>query len=318
MSLTSRTTRTLPRWTLPPSVQERLGRALPWDLLALGHPLPSLGTAAAAWLCGQLLAAALPRTVPTPEGWRLSLLFVMVLAQQGAISLHNDWCDRALDCVTKPHRALPSGRVHPQIVHRVAWGLAVLALLLAAPLGLLECVLCGLGLAAGWLYNARLKRTVWSWLPFVVAFPLIGAFGMAALGNWPTLWWTLWLVPLPAFIAIHLADALPDYEADRATGVRGLAQALGQRDAVRLAQASVLTATALTAAMGFAISTGLSLTWLAVLCVTGAAIAALCALQVAAKRPAWLIVGGAVCALVWVEVVVQVGDLAAHLAPFGA
>jgi 4-hydroxybenzoate polyprenyltransferase len=191
---------------------------------------------------------------PPPAG-RLALLLLMVALQQAAISLHNDWCDRSLDAVAKPWRALPSGRVAPGTVAAAAYVLAALSAASAWPLGHDLVALDLAGLAAGFAYNARLKRTPLSWLPFALAFPLLPLFAAAALDRWPPAWPTLFAVGLPVVVAIHLADALPDLDADAAAGARGLAPWLGPRRAQRL------SLFALAAAALIALSAGLALAW---------------------------------------------------------
>ncbi|HEV2121890.1 MAG TPA: UbiA family prenyltransferase [Chloroflexota bacterium] len=201
-------------------------------LVALAHPLPSLGTALAA------VAAALPLLLGMAQWHRLVLLFVSVLLQQAAISVHNDWCDRDVDLVAKSGRAIPAGYVQGRTALLLASGTAAAAILLATALGWDMVTLVVLGLASGVLYNARLKRTPFSWVPFALAFPLIPLFGMAALDRWTAWWWTMFLVPLPSIVSIHLTDALPDYDQDAAMGVNGLAQFLGKDLAAKAASAS--------------------------------------------------------------------------------
>src|SRR5438876_791368 len=78
----------------------------PWTparaVIALAHPGPSAATVAVALLLMALLARG------HPPGDKLALVAAMLLCQQVAISLHNDWCDRALDAMAKPWRAIPS------------------------------------------------------------------------------------------------------------------------------------------------------------------------------------------------------------------
>jgi 4-hydroxybenzoate polyprenyltransferase len=171
----------------------------------------------------------------------------MLVCQQVAISLHNDWCDRALDATAKPWRAIPSGYASPRAVRAAAWLLAVASLAVALPLGWLEVALDAIALAAGFAYNASLKRTALSWLPFAVAFPLIPLFGPAAMDD-PGRVWQLappfYAVGAPLAVAIHLADTLPDLLRDRDHGVRGLAHRLGERRA-RVACAGLFAAAAL-------------------------------------------------------------------------
>jgi 4-hydroxybenzoate polyprenyltransferase len=84
-----------------------------------------------------------------------------------------------------------------------------------------------------WAYNVALSRTVWSWLPYAVAFGSVPIFlyvGLdAAMGPW-------WTVPVFAIIAVsaHLANALPDLESDKAVGLDGLVIRLGARRSTQL------------------------------------------------------------------------------------
>jgi 4-hydroxybenzoate polyprenyltransferase len=191
--------------------------------VALLHPGPSAATVLAAGAFAGLFARGRP-----PPG-RLALLLGMAAAQQGAVALHNDWCDRDLDAVAKPWRAIPRGAVPAAGVRRAAWALAGGSAGLALALGRGVLALNVASTAAAFAYSARLKRTAWSWLPFAVAFPMLPLFGAAALRAWPPRWWSLFVVGAPAVVAIHLADTLPDLETDAAGGVRGLAHRLGAR-----------------------------------------------------------------------------------------
>lgn len=176
---------------------------------------------------------------------RVALVAAMLASQQVAISLHNDWCDRALDAGAKPWRAIPSGAVAAGHVRRAGWLLAALSLVIAATVNWAEALLDCAGLAAGFAYNARLKRTVWSWVPFAVAFPLLPLFGAVALPGLhvPVSWWLVsYAIGAPAAVAIHLADTIPDLRADTAFGVRGLAHRLGVRKARALRTALALLA----------------------------------------------------------------------------
>jgi 4-hydroxybenzoate polyprenyltransferase len=84
-----------------------------------------------------------------------------------------------------------------------------------------------------WLYNLRLSRTAWSWLPYAVAFAAAPPFLTLGLDDrWPP----LWMIAAFALIAVsaHLANALPDLAADRDAGLGGLAVHLGERASTRL------------------------------------------------------------------------------------
>lgn len=216
-------------------------------LLDLVHPGPSLATVAAALLCTVALSRGFPP--PTP----FVLLTATLALQQFAISLHNDYADGDLDAASKPMRAIPSRVVQPRTVLTLAALCSFGSLAAAAPLGADELILVALGLAAGFLYNARLKRTALSWLPFALAFPLIPLFGMAALDRWPAYWPFTYAVVPPLAVAIHLWDSLPDLEADRRAGAAGLAVRLGSRRSRRLAAVLAVTSAYLAAAIAWLI-----------------------------------------------------------------
>ena len=203
-------------------------------MIRLFHLVPSLATVAVALLFLPIVAGGAP-----PLGATVLLALSLAL-QQFAISAHNDWCDRDVDAIAKPSRPIPAGRISPRAVLLLAASLAAGSLLLAAPLGADEVALVALFLLCGFAYNARLKRTPLSWLPFSLAFPLIPLFAAAALDSWPAWWPAAALAAQPLIVAIHLADSIPDVETDLRAGAGGLATRLGVRLATRLRNAGLL------------------------------------------------------------------------------
>ncbi|MPZ16205.1 MAG: hypothetical protein GEU73_17605, partial [Chloroflexi bacterium] len=168
---------------------------------------------------------------------------------QVAISLHNDYCDRELDAQAKPWRALPRRLVAPSTAWRWAVVLLALGLLAALPLGVPVLALTAIGTAAGFVYNAYLKRTAWSWLPFWIGLPTLVLAAFAAMDRFDARLWSAYLIGAPLVVSIHLADTLADIESDTTLGLRGLAHRLGPWrarltcwGALALAQALVLAA----------------------------------------------------------------------------
>ncbi|MGH2353770.1 MAG: UbiA family prenyltransferase [Chloroflexota bacterium] len=275
-----------------------VGRQTFSSLFALIHPGPSGATVlvAAGFAC--LFAGGIP---PLDRvGW----LVAMMTCQQVAISLHNDWSDRELDAVAKPWRAIPSGAAQPGVVQAAAWGLAALSILAALPLGPGLVALDAIAVAAGFTYNAWLKRTGWSWAPFAFAFPLLPLFGAAALGRWPALWWTLYVVGAPAVIAIHLADTLPDLGSDAAAGVFGLAHQLGRRRARQACLGALVVAALLGAGLGLALADA----WPVAGAALGLGLAAVAAVWPGTQRIA-VTAGAAAVALGWVAAVARLSRL---------
>ncbi|HEX3723276.1 MAG TPA: UbiA family prenyltransferase [Nitrolancea sp.] len=180
-----------------------------------------------------------------PPLGRLTLLLTSTLLGQLAISIHNDYCDRDLDAQAKPWRALPRGLLTPR--EAVGWtaGLTTLCLLLAVPLGLKVVGLIAIGASSGFGYNARLKRTAWTWLPFWVALPTLPLTAFAVVGHWDNRLWLVYLIGAPLVLAVYIADTLSDIESDSAHGVQGFAHRLGPRHARFVCWAAIVLAQAL-------------------------------------------------------------------------
>ena len=202
--------------------------------LQLLHFGPSVLTTAAFAIYILILAHGLP-------AWgTLALLLAAQLAAQFTISLANDYFDAPTDAVAQPTKPIPAGVIRRE---RVGW-LAVLGaganLALAVPLGALVLLFTGLGLGAGLIYDAGLKRTPFSPLPFMLGFGVLPLWAAAGIGA-PLTGPPLACAGLTAIlvIALHLADTLPDLESDAAAGVRGLAHRLGRPRAVALCCAAL-------------------------------------------------------------------------------
>jgi 4-hydroxybenzoate polyprenyltransferase len=153
------------------------------------------------------------------------------LLTQLAISIHNDYCDRELDARSKPWRVLPRGWMAPGTA--LAWSvvLAVFGLLVAVPLGTWVVTLIAIGTAAGFAYNAGLKRSGWSWLPFLIGLPTLPLAAFAVVDRFEPRLWSVYLIGAPLAVAVYLTDTLSDVESDTSLGVRGLAHRLGPRPA---------------------------------------------------------------------------------------
>lgn len=188
------------------------------------HPIPVF----AVLLATAAFAVALG--APLTPGTFLRLVGTMAGIQL-AIGALNDYVDVPLDRHSKPWKPLVSGALRPDTALWLTVGGLAGALVLVAPLGFVTAALAMLGAGAGMIYNLYLKRTGWSWLPYLVALPLLPIWVWTALRGWDTR--LLWLYPLGGFmvVALHLADTLPDIQADARYGIQGFAHRLGERRA---------------------------------------------------------------------------------------
>lgn len=190
------------------------------------HPLPTIAVSLVISAFGWSL------------GWSgLSLLavFITILVGQLSVGWSNDAFDSFLDArigrTSKP-------TVAQDVSARALWFAAFTALLIAiasswAVAGWLGGSFHIFAIMMAWLYNIRLSRTAWSWLPYALAFGAMPAFLSFGLNDEPP---TLWSVAVFAIIGVsaHLANALPDAESDAAAGVGGIVVALGNRRSVIL------------------------------------------------------------------------------------
>ncbi|MDP9798206.1 4-hydroxybenzoate polyprenyltransferase [Catenuloplanes nepalensis] len=210
-------------------------------LFRASHPEPGLAVTAVSALLGAGAGHSLASG---------ALVTATVLASQAAVGWSNDWLDAARDrTVGRADKPVATGTVS-----RTAVGVAALVSALAVPvLGLfttLPAAACiTLALVSALLYNAPLKRTPLSVLPYVVSFGALPAFVVLALPGAPTP--PAWLVVAGGLLGggAHFANVLPDLEDDLTTGVRGLPHRLGAT-ASRLAAAVLLLAATVTLAFG--------------------------------------------------------------------
>ncbi|MEX2159840.1 MAG: UbiA family prenyltransferase [Dehalococcoidia bacterium] len=186
-----------------------------------------------------------------PAGSTLVRLAGAMFCAQAAIGASNDYCDRDLDAETKPYKPIVQGLLEPRTALLLAGGAALVAGVLAATFGPLSLAVGAIGLAAGLAYNVRLKRSILSPVPFMIALPALPFWVWVSLDRFSSeLWWLIPFAPL-AGLAVHLSNTLPDIAADRRAGVRGLAHTIGADATRRLAWGSFALALVLAVALGF-------------------------------------------------------------------
>lgn len=164
-----------------------------------------------------------------PSAWRFTLLLLGMLGGQLAVGALNEWCDRDTDAAAKPWKPIPAGLVPASHALAIAFGGLALMLVAGGLLGPVELLVLAIANGCGLVYDLGVKRTPLSWLPYLVALPLVPIWSWVAMDGFePRL---LWLYPIGGFfiVAIHLAQVMPDIAGDRGQGERGLAVVLGER-----------------------------------------------------------------------------------------
>lgn len=161
---------------------------------------------------------------------RLVILGLAMLAGQLSVGLSNDWIDADRDTeVGRTDKPIALGCISAAAVRNAALVCAGLTIALALPLGWATVLVLGVAVGGAWLYNAWLKKSVFSIVPYLFGFGALPA--IATLSRPIPAAPALWALGVGALLgaAGHFANTLPDLEGDAATGVRGLPQVLGRR-----------------------------------------------------------------------------------------
>src|SRR3954470_22222300 len=136
------------------------------------HPGPGLAVTVVAVLLG--VAVGL-------EPWRVTVLGLAMLFDQVSVGLSNDWIDSERDrAVGRADKPVAQGLIGVATVRAAAWITAAASLLLTLPLGLAATAVHTLALASAWAYNAALKNTPVSVLPYALSFGLLPAIASLA------------------------------------------------------------------------------------------------------------------------------------------
>ena len=172
------------------------------------HPEPTAAVTA--------LAAALAASVDASP-WKVAAAF---LSGQLSVGWSNDWIDARRDlAVGRSDKPVVQGL--PVATVRLA---ALLALTACVPLSLLMGAEAGaahlLAVASAWLYNAWLKSTVASFLPYALSFGLVPSVVTLAADAGAAPWWATGAGALLG-VGAHGANVLPDLEDDARTGGGG-------------------------------------------------------------------------------------------------
>ena len=223
-----------------------------------------------------------------------------VLAGQLSVGWSNDWLDAERDAaVVRRDKPVVAGLLTRGQLTVAALAAVVVCAVLSWATGAVPGTVHLFAVASAWAYNARLKATAWSWLPYAVSFALLPVFLVLVVGGMPPAW--LWATGALLGAGAHVANVLPDLADDAITGVRGLPHRIGRRASSVLAP-GLLVAAALVVVLrptGRAGSLQIAMLSLAVMLAVGAGITG--ATRPASRAPFMLSMAvAAVCAVLLV------------------
>ncbi len=188
-------------------------------LLLSSHPGPSFAVATICVVLG---------VTSDLEPWRTAVLGFAILFGQFSVGLSNDWLDADRDRRTgRSDKPVALGQISVSAVRTAALISGAVGLAATGILGWKATVAHALFIASGWVYNLWLKRTALSVIPYAVGFGALPA--AVTLARPEPAFPVLWIVAAGALlgVAAHFANALPDLDDDRLTGVVGLPHRIG-------------------------------------------------------------------------------------------
>ena len=163
------------------------------------------------------------------EGPALVIAFG-VFCGQLVVGWSNDIIDYQDDLLhNRQKKPLVSGQISLRLLQnslRVMLPIAIV-INLFGPLGLIGGGLSVLAIGLAVAYNFYFKFTVFSWVPYAIAFGSLPSCMALSKGEAPALW--MWLGGALFGTAAHFLNVIKDMEQDKASGIKGLPQRLGSK-----------------------------------------------------------------------------------------
>ena len=222
------------------------------------HPLPCLAVSSFAGLIAFAHNSSLASSLS---------IFAVVLLQQISVGLSNDWLDYKRDLAAgRMDKPAAIGLVSVSTLRGLSLASAGLAQTLALFFSPIAAAVMFLMLLSGWVYNLGMKTNWSSAIPYAVGFGTLPVFAAAADPN--PYWAPTWIFVVAALlgIAAHFANALPDREADKLTGVNALPHVLGPRVSALVIAGSAMFATVITITQSTGLSAEITLAGLLIMC----------------------------------------------------
>ena len=209
-----------------------MGRSLKGAALAC-HPGPTAVVTSISYLLASQLGSQ-----PRAFGVAIS-----VFLGQLVVGWSNDLIDLASDGASgRLGKPLVAHLISEEALRRTTWitAIVVIAVDLLGPFGVKGGLLQLFGVGCGVSYNFYFKRTLFSWLPYALAFAALPGSILIAANLTPPIW--LLLGGSLLGVAAHFANVVDDIESDRSQGIRGLPQVLGERASRASAVAALMIA----------------------------------------------------------------------------
>lgn len=270
-------------WTAAPFL--RRARAL----LMAGHPVAVFGIST---LTGALAAQA------APHGIGPVLTAPAMLAGQLSVGWSNDASGAARDAAAgRTDKPIATGAISARTVWIAAFVALLASVAMSLAIGVATAIILALIVGANWTYNLALKSTLADGLILVPAFGLLPAYAASTLPGHPAPTWYATAGAALLGVGGHFATVLPDLGADRATGVKGLAQQITARWGITTARGVVVV---LVSSPSVLLLLASSRQWVALAGLGAAIPLAVIASRGTGRVPLWAVIGiGAVDTVVF-------------------
>ncbi len=167
-------------------------------------------------------------------------LLLSMLGGQLAVGAANEIVDLDLDTAGGRSKPLVTGAVSLRSARVILIAGLVLMILASLPLGLNALLLCALGNGIGVAYSIWFKRTMFAWLPYALALPLLPIWIATALDASVDGMLLLFPIGLCAMVSVQIAQSLPDVEADRNAKIDSITTRLGEEWSLAACWAALL------------------------------------------------------------------------------
>jgi 4-hydroxybenzoate polyprenyltransferase len=168
---------------------------------------------------------------------------IAIFSGQLVVGWSNDFIDAPLDIAAqRTKKPIVSKEINPEQLKKsiLVALIAALLLSLSSPLGLTGTAIHFLGILSATFYNLKLKSTILSPLPYIVAFGALPWAIYLPAGNQPPLWLVIDFMLIS--VAFHFFNVLKDFQWDINQGVLGLPQCLGRNVSLFISISLVVSA----------------------------------------------------------------------------
>ena len=171
------------------------------------------------------------------------VIAIGVFCGQLVVGWSNDVIDYKDDLLhNRQKKPLVSGQISLRLLQNCLRVMTPLAIVinLFGPLGFVGGGLSVLAIGLAVAYNFYLKFTIFSWLPYAIAFGALPSCMALSKEQAPELW--MWLGGALLGTAAHFLNVIKDMDEDRVSGIKGLPQRLGTKPSVVTAVALIALA----------------------------------------------------------------------------